>query len=996
MNKYKIILIVLLTFIGGASYSFAQTKGQIVTTDVTGVVADDLGMPLAGVLVTNTDKTVSITDAEGKFTINCRVKDYIAFEQIGYERSVAQVVDGRLKSTDVVMMRKGVMTADEMITTPFGQIQNSRSTGSVITISGEQLQKHPSGLVEEALTGLIPGLQVRQTGARPGLETFSLTYHGNNVFVLVDGMPMTQNIGLLEIDKVVFMRGASATAFMGEIGANGLLSITTKRGQEGPRQITVQAELSAGVPTSFTDMQNSYQYANTINQALVNDGLSPIYSQEALDAYQSHSDLIRYPDVDYRDEVYRDYITRQQYSAQVSGGDDNTKYFANFTYNGLEGMENSPNRRHSDDFTFRSNLDIQVTDYFDIDLGLMGAYTDQTSPQYGSGSTMSQVHSIPSNAFPLMLGDSIYITSQQYGKNLRYEMQEAGYISKTDRVMGMNIGMNYDLSQITEGLSIKVRGTADAWNQSELTLNSDGDEYELIFDETVDGTDTMLINQVAWADPAFEPSSSGTSVRRQYNASALLAYTRTFGSHALDASFLSYYYRYDSDSNNKNRFLSQNYNLRANYTNNDKYTAELILNYAGTNKFVGDNNYKLFPTIGAAWVLSEEEMLKDSSVDFMKLRASWGQQGYLTSFSNYYSFLDKWSTGSVNTGVSNGSTNSTSPSSTIYKSQTNSAGLDWPVKTTINVGLDGALFNNAITFQVDYFHNSYSDLITRGNTLDLMGGSAYYAYTNQNQVDGNAYEIAANYNKRVGDFYYSVGANLGYYKAVRTEYTEPFYTNEGDLREGSSTDAIFGLVADGLFASDAEADASSQNLGSIQAGDIRYTDVNGDVVVDARDIEQIGNSDPRIAYGVNINLVYKAFSLYAHGAGLAGYDINLDGESQYQFSGYNNKPTYYADDLPNGNAQPRLSTLSSANNTKTSSYWLTSGNFFRLENVELAYNLPNEYAERWFVKTAKVFVRGKNLLMISKFSESDPEYLDGGFGDYPLFTEYSAGVKFTF
>ncbi len=994
MNKNKIIQLLLLMLLGGISTAFSQKKAQVVTIEVSGSVTDEFGSPLEGVLVMNTDRQISVSDVEGNFSISSKVQDYISIEKEGFDRVITTVKDGKLINNKMLMYRTGFMNPDEVLEIPFGKVNTLRSTGSVIKVSGEQLQKHPSGLVYEALAGLIPGLRVQQTGSRPGLETYSMTYHGASVLVLVDGMPVTENLGLLEIDEVVFMRGASATAYMGEIGANGLLSIKTKRGIAGPRKITAQAEVSVGLPTSFVEMQNAYEYAKTINNALISDGLSPFYDTDALNAYQNHTDPAKYPDVNYRDEIYRDYITRQQYSAQVVGGDENTQYFANFTYNGLEGMENSPNRRHNDDFKFRSNLDIRLSDFMKMDIGLNGAYKDQTTTAIGSGSTMSNVNSIPANAFPLMLGDSIYITSQQYGTNLLYEMQEGGYNNKTNRVMGVNIGLDFDLNQILEGLSVNIRGTGDAWNQSELALNNNGDEYELVFETLSDGSDTMIINQTAWADPQLNPSNEGTSVTRQYNFSGQLAYSNTFDKHAIDAGLLAYLYQFDSDNNNINRFVSQSYNMRANYSYDNKYTAEVILNYSGTNKFEDENKYKLLPTLGAAWVISEEDFLAGSSVDYLKLRGSWGQQGYLTSFSNYYSFLGRWGITDLDalTGIQGNSSSTT----TAYLRQTPSTGLDWPVKTSINLGLDGLFLNNSLSVQLDYFHNRMSDLIVRGVTMDLAGGSAYYAYSNQNQEDGDALELGLNYNNSLGNFRYAIGANVGYFKSVRTNYAEPDYTNTSELREGDATDAIYGMVDNGLFASDAEALASNQHLGSVYANDIIYQDINGDETVDNRDTKAIGNSDPRINYGININLMYKAFSLYLNGAGLAGYDINLNGNSQYQYSGFDNRPTHADDALPNGNVNTRLTVLGSDNNYRNSTYWLVSGNHFRLKNVELAYTLPSKYARNIFVSNAKVFVRGKNLLMISKFKNSDPEYMGAGYTDYPLFREFSMGLNFSF
>src|SRR6056297_37602 len=324
MNKDRITTLLLLIFFGFTMSVNAQSNNrQANVIDISGTVYNDLGQPLEGVLILNSSGTATASGPTGEFSLKAEVLDNITFESEGYKGASIQVLGNKIEGAKVIMQRIGFPDPSEAIDIPFGTVEASSSTGSVVRIPGEQLEKHPSGRVYEALTGLIPGLQIIQTGSRPGLETFSVQYHGNNVMVLVDGMPMTQNLGLLEIEEVVFMRGASATAFMGEIGSEGLLDIKTKRGAAGPRKIMVQAENNIGFPTSVVEMQNSYAYAQTINNSLISDGLVPFYGQEAMDAYQNHIDPIKYPDVDYRDLVYRDMVNRQQYTAQVLGGTEN-------------------------------------------------------------------------------------------------------------------------------------------------------------------------------------------------------------------------------------------------------------------------------------------------------------------------------------------------------------------------------------------------------------------------------------------------------------------------------------------------------------------------------------------------------------------------------------------------------------------------------------------------------------------------------------------------
>ncbi len=526
----------------------AQSKKNLVTVDVSGYVIDDSGQPLSGILMkAGKSAEIAITGENGEFSIKTGIVDHIGIDVEGFEHVTIHIDAGSMESDTIMLQRLDYFSENSKVDFPFGSINMDRSVGSVYKVSGEMLRKHPSGQVLEALTGLIPGLMIQQNSSRPGYEGFSVTHLGKPVEVLIDGFPQDLHISLREIEEVVMLKGAASTAMIGDVGADGVLLIKTKRGKAGPRQLKFEYEHGYGTPTSTGNYMNSYDYATLINKSLVNDGLQSIYTNDALTAYQTGSDPVRYPDVNYMDEFLRNNITRQQFNGQFSGGTSNSRYFANFAYNGFDGLEKLAEKRTGRDLVFRTNLDLDVSENVNIDASLVGSFQQQRQPQLTTGNMYDILSTYPPNATPLMLGDSIYITSRDWPDNMLFEMKEGGYIEQTDRRMNMNLGLNLDLVKITPGLSFKAKVAIDIWNQMSLEIDHTPSEYEILYEPRPPGADTMIVNQTSAGNKQLNPSDAGESVQRIYNFYGILNYDRSFNDHALNANLLAYQYAIEPD-----------------------------------------------------------------------------------------------------------------------------------------------------------------------------------------------------------------------------------------------------------------------------------------------------------------------------------------------------------------------------------------------------------------------------------------------------------------
>jgi len=991
----KILIIpFLLFFLGMIPVKINAQKTKVATADVSGHLYDDAGTPLPGILLkAGKSSAIAISDVNGAFTINAGLIDHIGISEEGYNAESFGVFNGNLESDTIVLQRINAFSENSEIEFPFGSSGINQSTGSVVRISGDQVERHPSGQVMEALTGLIPGLQIMQSSSRPGSENFSVRYHGKSVQVLIDGFPQELQVSLREVEEVIMMKGAAATAMMGDLGADGILLINTKKGKSGPRKLSFEYETGYGTPTAMGDFMNSYDYAQTINASLLNDGLQPIYGADALAAYQDGSDPVRYPDVDYYGEFFRENVSRQQFNGQFSGGTENSRYFANFAYNGVEGLEKMGERRSGKDLVFRTNLDLDISKNVNLDASLVGSFQQQRLPKLTTGSMFGIVSSYQPNAFPLMLGDSIYITSRDRPTNMLFEMTEGGYVETSDRRMNMNVGLNIDLNDYIEGLSFRTKVAVDVWNQISLDLDHRSDEYELLFETLPNGTDTMIINQTVVERKELNPGNNGDAVQRKYNVFGILNYDRTFDEHALNANLLFYQYIFEVDGR-LNNSIGQMYNFRANYSFKNKYSLEAVLAYVGTNKLYESNRFRLFPTLGAAWVVSEESFLENSSlVDYLKLRGSYGQQGYNRS-SNFYPFWNEWDDASnARFGTYPSNNRSTT---TFFKDQTGNPDLVWPVKTTINIGTDALLLKRAVALHLDYFYTMTSGEFARYPISDMSGGNGFNALYNLESLSGSGVELGVNYSKTINNFSYSIGLNGAYFVEKNEILSEPAYPDENLRRVGDPSDAIYGLDADGLFADATAAADADQTFGPVFAEDVIYQDYNGNGFVDNTDVHSIGNSDPRFNYGFNLFLKYKGFSIYANCAGFTGFDVDISNQVYYQQNGYDSRATAINAALPNGNAMPRLTVLGSTNNYRNSTYWLVDGSCFRLENVGLAYKSPRRISTKLAMSGAKIYVRGRNLFTLSAFDKFDPEMLEGGYSDYPIFREFSAGLALSF
>jgi hypothetical protein len=412
--------------------------------------------------------------------------------------------------------------------------------------------------------------------------------------------------------------------------------------------------------------------------------------------------------------------------------------------------------------------------------------------------------------------------------------------------------------------------------------------------------------------------------------------------------------------------------------------------------------YKLFPSIGASWIISDEGFMSNLKfINFLKLRAEAGILGYDNFMSPFY-YRDNWTAttttqfGPYSTNRWFGSTNQT----TVYDAYPNRVGnpnLTWEKRKEFSIGIDGLMLNQKLSFEVNYYNNIRDGIIAQvSNTLPYIAGiSNTLPYENLNKIKYYGLEAGIQYTGKAGDFRYSIGGNATLPNTKYLTYAEPDYRFAYQHLTGKPIDSYFGQTCLGKFASDAEALVIPQIYDAVlKTGDLKYRDMNGDSIIDDNDMHSIGHTSPRLYYAINVNLKYKNFELAILGTGAAFFDIPQTNSYYWNGWGDNNYSNFVANNI--GGAYPRLTYYKVNNNFVASDFWLTKGGYFKIQNIELAYNVPADKLTIIHSRGLRVFVRGANLLTITKVKDIDPESPNSGITCYPLYRTFTGGIKLTF
>lgn len=1002
-----IILMLLLPFFSESNI-YAQKRSKQYS-EIKAKVVDKEGNPIQSVRIT-VDEGIfeSSTDKQGKFSLKVTDNSTLVFDVPGFEPQYLGV--SVIKQNPVVVMEKSIPyggVKDE-VELPFRKTIAREIVGATSTIDEDAISSSNQMNVLNILSGKAPGLNVSQVPTEPGRSATVLNIRGlsrsatdNAPLIIIDGIERPlEDLTPEEIESITVLKDATSKILYGPKAVNGVLLVKTKRGIKYKRDRQFNIEFGAQTPVRMPEYLNSADYATMYNQARINDGLSPYYTQTDIDGYRMGTNPVLYPDVDFHKLCLNDHMSYRKAIAQFRGGNESAQYYVNATYAGYGGYEAVGKNNTSNKFNLRVNLDYKVNDWLKAFVDIAGQMEFYTTNYMSADKLFSRLSSHRPNAYPIKFSDPGNPGTEIYGamenanlsssrENIYAEMALGGSKENTVRKGQTNIGFDLSLDRYVKGLSAKAYVTFDVYNYLVVGKNENFSSYRPIFNEnSLIGKELLTVEK-----KVSDKSRIADQMYRNYGYFGQLSYDRTFqAKHQLKSDLVIFQSRRENLGFSQDD-VNRTFALRTNYVYNKKWIAELDMAVMGSSRFTKGNRYGYFPTVGVAWIASEEKFLKDKEwLDFLKIKASTGLLG-TDNYFDFFLFESRWNT-SQSTHFGPKLEEDVNTSTLVHVGNPD---LTWEKSFEINIGAE-ASFLNCLTADFNYFNNYRYDILTPTTSFSSINGGELM-YRNYGSVRNQGVELALEYSGNIGKLHYSIGGNTIWSKAVyeKTDDMEGLSSNR--KKEGKPVDTRFGLIAEGLFKSGDEIAAHPvQDFGPVQIGDVKYANINNDHHINENDMLPIGNEYPRFQFGLNINLAYKGFELSLSGSGMAQYDIYLN--NSYYWMREDQKYSTFVKNYFNPSTGegkfPRLTTQQNQNNYRSSSLWMRSGNFFKLRDAMLSYSLPQNITNKMTLKQVKLFVRGSNLFTISSIKDLDPEYIDAGVTGYPFFRSFTGGINVVF
>lgn len=947
---------------------------SIETIKIKGAVSDKNG-PLPGVTVRIKGTTTgTITDENGHF--NIEVPDATAvlvFSFVGYKTQEV-LTDGK-QNIDIILV-EDIQNLEEVVVVGYGTQKKRDITGAVATVSSSDIRKIPVAGLDQALQGQVPGVQITQNYGKPG-SAIQMRIRGigtigdSDPLYVIDGVPTKEMINSLntdDIESISVLKDASAAAIYGARAANGVVLITTKKGQSGVTSVQLNAQYGIQSISNKLDLLTADEYAMINDEALVNDGLSPVWAE---------SGRVLGTGTDWQDVIFRD-AAFQKYDFTVSSGNKNTTYLLGIGYFGQDGIvEYSDFKRYnlrfninsnvSDKLTVGSNLNLSRINENLIDTEINGVvraaiFQPPTISVYNEDGTYAGPGENEGDAQnPLGMADRSDRTSMN---NQLFGNLFATYNFLPELKLKSNVGLNVYSMQTKDFDPTFSEGNANRVVNS-LTMQ-DIDYFDINWENTLDYTKKFNNHEIT--------ALIGNTMQNS-KTSLISGYRENFNNNEDYVQYLDAGSANDKSRGNLREWSLLSYFGRINYSFSDKYLVAVNARYDGSSRFGESNRWGFFPSASAGWRISKEDFFKVSFIDDLKLRASWGQLG--NQDIGLYAFSSSLQQGFYTFG---------SPQA-LYVAYFPAADFNpdvkWETTTQSNFGLDLYAADYRLYFSADYYIKNTTDmlLIIPQPATSGFGSSGY---ENLGEVMNKGWEFQASWRDNIGKLNYNLSANLSTFKnevIQLGDYSESitsglFFDMSTRTEVGHSIREFYGYVTDGIFQNQAEIEAHATQAGAVP-GDIRFVDINDDGVINSEDRTFIGNPYPDMFFGFNAAFAYKNFDLSLFFQGQYGNEIYNATAFWLTNSGYNyNKGTEILNRWTGegtSNSEPRLTTLDPNQNARGSDRYIEDGSYLRLKNLQLGYTLPATIAKKAGMKGARVYVSGGNLLTFTKYTGYDPE-----------------------
>ena len=1042
----------LLMLFSGAAH--AQGGGFTVK----GKVIDSDSQPVIGAAVTIQGTTTGVgTDFDGAFSITVpREGTVLEIAFLGYVTQ--QVTVGKQRNLTVVLT-EDAQTLEATVVVAYGAQTKATITGALTTIDSKALVKAPVADVTNVLAGQMPGVATVQETGQPGEDyakiyirgVGSLSESASTPLILVDGVERPLNtVDPNEIESLSILKDAASTAVFGVRGANGVIIVTTKRGDAGKPKISVSSITGLQMPMSYIKQSSGYDFARYYNVYQWNDGKtdqSLYFTPEAIEAYRTGSDPIMFPSTNWNDVMFRKAFLQTKNNINISGGSDKVRYFVSLGYmfqNGL--LKNIPGVNYDNNYTYnrynyRANLDFKLTETTDMHFNISGVIGDTHEPYTDRNNiwtlTMLWAHPVAS---PGVVGDEVFTsvsTSALPSGLTKWNGWEyyywTGYTDKYKTTLGMDVTINQKLDFITEGLSASIKGSYDASMQmTKKRTGGSGLHYTYEYASWADDSglsisdpdfDKTLITVISSSEAPLSWSDPSTDDDKSWYLEGRIDYSRRFaGKHAVSALLLynqtrDYYPSYYS-------YLPRGYvGLvgRLTYGYKDKYLLDLSAGYNGSENFApGKTRYGLFPSASVGWVISEEKFMKHVPwVDYLKVRASIGKVGNDLGQSSRFMYMEgTWSeAGSYYFGVNKGS--SGVPYYTL--GTPGNEGITWETAVKSNIGLDFDLFRKRLHFSGDIFKEHRTGILVKPNSLPGI-----IAFTPQNmnlgEVDNHGYEVELGWKDHIGNFTYDINANVTFArnKIVYMDEVEPEYAYQAQT--GGSTNRHLLYIFERLYQkSDFYIDEDGvqrlnpdlpQPSTTVYPGDCMYKDLNGDGVIDGLDKKYTGYPDrPEYVFGSNWKFGWKGFNLQLNW--IAATNVNRVWNADYRIpftnSGHRGLLQIFAENswIDNDNpwapgredgTLPRFTKTNYPWNSENSTLWTVDASYLRLKSASFGYTFSrNKFFDKLGIGSVGLMFTGYNLWTWSRMTLQDPEAKSSdSHGTYPLVKTYNIALNINF
>lgn len=921
---------------------------------------------------------------------------------------------------------------------PIDSVDHTKSNtlGASSTVYTNDLIKYQSATILTGLQGRLKGLNVSPfrgmqllrtdantksdiVGAVPNVgggiygdnSEFLISARGQSPVAIVDGVERDlYSIDPEAIESVTIQKDALSNMFLGMRSSRGALIITTKNPDaKGGFHLSLTGKF--GISSALKSGPNplsAYQYAYLLNEALLNDGKSPLYTYDDFEAYRNGTSPYLHPDVNWKDAIMNNSTTSQAYNLNVTGGGRVAQYFVSLGYYSENGLfKTSDANSYNTNFKYNrylitSKVNINVTDEFKVSMSLMGRIEEGNQPGGISGTgysdLLSNVWQTPNNAYPVLNPNGTYGGNASYTQNLYAQTTGSGYISSNTRDVVGTINLKYDFDKLVRGLSVGATGNISSQVRNAIVRTKQAQVFQ--YSITQQGNEAYD----KYGDVSSQTNSYRSVSTYQYMYGKMYVdWERQFGMHGVKASLWG-----------DTRTILNNYDLpmipsnigqKVEYNYDNKYFAQAAVTESYYNRYDNGRRWGTFWAVGLGWDISKEKFMEASKIDQLKLRATYGHTGNGIDNAGYFSYLKRYNEDggfwySNGTSMSNGgSVSEISPLANTL--------LTWEKGRKVNVGLDLTLLKNRLTLSADYYNDYYYDILqSRGKSIELLG----IAYPAENIGKTRYYglETQLSWQDHIGKVNYYVSANWSMEQNKRLFMDEQYVPYDYLKMTGQPTGTIYGLVATGFLTAKDIADGYPvmNGFNNIQAGDVKYKDMNGDGEINEFDRTVIGGDKPTCYFGIDLGFEWKGLEVTALIQGAYNRDLyNSDrtllegfqviGQSYGQ--AYTNLLNRWTPETAETATYPRLTAggnMYNYGNNWNSSLFVQNGNYIRLKNATVSYKLPENFCRNHLGGLrVKIFVQGQNLLTWSRTRLQDPEVT---FTSYPLQRTITTGINLNF